>query len=67
MFTEVQEESAGVNQSAEGAGDLAPHQPHRVSRIWPSEPLCLVTRGLVSSGDSLSVYPPVAGGGRVAP
>lgn len=54
MFTEVQEESAGVDQGAEGAGDLAPHQPHRVSRLGPLC-LCLVTRGLASSEDSLPV------------
>lgn len=36
MFTEVQEESAGVNQSTEGAGDLTSHQPHWVSQNRPS-------------------------------
>lgn len=57
MFTEVQEESTGVNQSTEGAGDLASYQPHWVSHIWPLEPLCLVTQDLVSSEGSLPVYP----------
>lgn len=47
MFTEVQEESAGVDQSTEGAGDLTSYQPHWVSRIWPPEPLCLITPDLV--------------------
>lgn len=31
MFTEVQEKSAGVNQSTERAGDLTSYQPHWVS------------------------------------
>ena len=30
-FTEIQEESAGVNQSLERAGDLTADQPHWVS------------------------------------
>lgn len=50
MFTEVQEESSGVNQSTEGAGDLTSHQPHWVSQIWPSESLGLATQDLVSLG-----------------
>ena len=36
VFTEVQEESAGVNQSTEGAGDLTSYQPHWVSQNRPS-------------------------------
>lgn len=63
MFTEVQEESAGVNQSTEGAGDLASYQPHWVSQIWPSEPLHLVPQDLVSSEDGLLVVS--LPGGRV--
>lgn len=56
MFTEVQKESAGVNQSTEGAGDLTSYQPHWVSQIWPSEPLFLVTQDLMSSEDGVPVY-----------
>lgn len=65
MFTEVQEESAGVNQSTEGAGNLTSYQPHWVSQIWPSESLYWVTQDLMSSE---MVYLFIAlPGGRVGP